>query len=88
MGKIKVKVGPKAYKMFATLIASAALYDGPSEVETEKTNVIHNETTNETYVEVEPQTVVINKSISQRLAGRVARFFMEHVEIEKKAHAK
>ncbi|MBO5120260.1 MAG: hypothetical protein J6C28_01060 [Bacilli bacterium] len=88
MGKIKVKVGPKAFKMFTTFITSAALYDGPSELETTKTNVIHNETTNETYVEVEPQTVVINKSVSQRLAGRVARFLMEHVELEKKSQAK
>ena len=46
-GKIKVKVGPKAFKMFTTFITSAALYEGASEMETTKTNVIHNETTNE-----------------------------------------
>lgn len=33
MGKIRVKVGPKAYKMFATFITSAALYEGPAELE-------------------------------------------------------
>lgn len=87
MGK-KVKVGSKAFKMFATFITSAALYEGASEMETTKTNVIHNETTNETYVEVEPQTIVINKSVSQRLAWRVARFLMDHVELEKKSQVK
>lgn len=88
MGKIRVKVGPKAYKMFATFITSAALYEGPAELETTKTNVIYNETTEETYVEVEPQTVVINKSLSQRLAGRIARFLVDHVELEKKGQTK
>jgi hypothetical protein len=88
MGTIKVKVGPKAYNMFATFIASSALYAGPTTVETTKAHVIHDETTQETYVEVEPQTVVLNKSISQRLAGRVARFLMEHVELEKKSQVK
>ena len=84
MGKITIKVGPKAEEMFATLVTAAALYAGPSEVETNKSTVYHDVETEETYVEVEPQTVVINRSLSQRLAGRIAKFIVNHVEVEKK----
>ena len=86
---IKLELKPKAKELFGHFVLASALYAGPTEIQTTAITMVgYNETDKTTFVEVEPRTIVVNRSLSQRLAGRLVNFIVQNVEVASKSPTK
>lgn len=86
MQKIKLKLSPKGLKIFSELMLTAGAYAGPEQRIISSARIIHTSDmeTGEERTTAEPYTIVVNRTLSQKLAGKFVNFVQEHVEVETK----